>query len=449
MGKNLPDAILKPIAKYKGGIHPAHNKITADSDTERMPAPKTVILPMSQHIGAPCVPTVKKGDEVKVGQVIGDSDKFMSVPIHASVSGKVTAVSDVKLANGRISQAVTIESDGLMTLDESIAPPKVTNKEEFLAAVRASGLVGLGGAGFPTHVKLTVPADKEVDTLIVNAAECEPFITVDYRECLNSAKEIVDAIYTIAGFLGLKKAVIAVEDNKPEAIRILKLIADSDISRGNLVRLMTLKTKYPQGAEKMMVYSATGRKIPEGGLPSDVGCIVMNVASVAFIGRYLETGKPLVTRSVTVSGNCIREPKNLRVPIGTRLKEVIDFCGGFTGEPFKILSGGPMMGQAVTDTEIPLIKNNNAVLAFTKDAVKPKTERDCIRCGRCHEACPMDLLPTRIRKYAVMKDAEELKKLGTSVCMECGCCAYSCPAGIPIVQYMRLGKEVMREAGVR
>lgn len=449
MGKLSPDAILRPVKKGRGGIHVLHHKITAEYVTERMPLPEKVVLPMSQHIGAPCTPTVQKGDYVYAGQVIGDSDKYVSAPIHASISGTVTAIGDIKLANGKVSQAVTITSDGEMKYLETLTAPVVTNKEELVKAVRESGLVGLGGAGFPTHIKLNVPPDKNIDTLIVNAAECEPYITVDYRECLAHGEEIIDGVYKIAEILNIKSVIIAVEDNKPDAIKMLKEIADSDIERGNLVRLMTLKSRYPQGAEKMMVLSATGRTVPEGALPADVGCIVMNVASVAFLSRYLKTGRPLISRSLTVSGDCIKTPKNLRVPIGTSIKDIIEYCGGFSEEPVKILSGGPMMGQAIVDTDIPLIKNNNAVLAFSKKSAEAKPQRDCIRCGRCHAACPMSLIPTKIEKYALMRDADELKKAGVSVCMECGSCAYSCPAGKPLVQYMRLAKEVMREAGVR
>lgn len=449
MSHPSPGAILKAVAKGRGGIHVAHNKITADCETVRMPPPRCVVLPMQQHIGAPCAPTVKKGDHVDVGQVVGDSDKYVSAPIHASVSGTVTAVADVKLANGRIAPAVTIESDGQMTLWEGLRPPKVTNRQELFAAIRASGLVGLGGAGFPSHVKLNTPPDKPIDTLIINAAECEPYITVDYRECLENSWNIMGAVYTLAELLDLKNVVIAVEDNKPEAIRVLKAIADEDNDRGDIVKLMTLKSKYPQGAEKMMVLSATGRKVPAGGLPADVGCIVMNVASAAFVSRYLKTGKPLTSRSVTVSGDCIRKPMNVRVPIGTSIREIIDFCGGFTEEPYKILSGGPMMGQALVSIDVPLLKSNNAVLAFSRRGAGLKPQRDCIRCGRCHEACPMGLIPTQIVKYANKRDAEELARLGVSVCMECGSCAYSCPAGEPLVQHMRLAKEIMREAGVK
>lgn len=449
MGKIKPDAILKAVGRVKGGVSVAHNKITAQKETVRIPTPQTVTLPMLQHIGAPCTPTVKKGDYVFAGQVIGDSDKYLSTPIHASVSGTVTAVRDTKLANGKTAPAVTIESDGEMKLWEGIAPPKVTNKKQLIEAVRVSGLVGLGGAGFPTHAKLNTPDDKEIDTLIVNAAECEPYITVDYRECMENSWDIMGGIYSLQELLGFKRVIIAVEDNKPDAIKILKDIADSDIDHGNVVRLMTLKSRYPQGAEKMMVLSATGRRVPAGGLPADVGCIVMNVASVAFISRYLKTGKPLISRSVTVSGNCIANPMNVRVPVGTQLSEIIDFCGGFTLAPYKILSGGPMMGTAVTGTDVPLLKSNNAILAFSKDSSRIKPERECIRCGRCHEACPMNLIPTQIEKYALLGDSETLAKLGTAVCMECGSCAYSCPAGKPLVQHMRLAKEVMRKGGAK
>lgn len=449
MGKLKPDAILKAVSKGRGGVYVAHNKLTAEKETVRITPPEIVTLPMSQHIGAPCTPTVKKGDKVYVGQLIGDSDKYVSAPIHASVSGTVTAVQDVKLANGKMAPAVTIESDGEMKLFDGLEPPVVTDKASLITAVRNSGLVGLGGAGFPSHVKLNTPPEKEIDTLIINAAECEPYITVDYRECIENSENIMNGVYLLQEILGFKKVIIAVEDNKPKAIKILKEIADSDIDHGNAVRLMTLKSRYPQGAEKMMVLSATGRKVPIGALPADVGCIVMNVASVAFISRYIKTGKPLTSRSVTVSGNCIKTPQNVRVPVGMELQQIIDFCGGFTEEPYKVLSGGPMMGAAVVNTQVPLLKSNNAILAFAKSGARIKPERECIRCGKCHEACPMSLIPTQIEKYANIGDAEALSKLGTSVCMECGSCAYSCPAGKPLVQHMRLAKEVMRKAGVK
>ncbi|MCD7774156.1 MAG: electron transport complex subunit RsxC [Clostridiales bacterium] len=446
---NNSGGILHAVKRVRGGVFVDHNKLTKDLPVVRITPPDKVVLPMLQHIGAPCTPTVKVGDTVSVGQVVGDSDKLVSAPIHASVSGKVVSVGDVKVASGKMLPAVTIESDGEMRLFEGIEPPKADTREDFIKAVRASGLVGLGGAGFPTHVKLAFDPSKNIDTLVVNAAECEPYITVDYRECIDNSWDVIGGVYTLAEVFGFKNVVIAVEDNKPDAIKILKNIADKDNSRGDIVKLMTLKSKYPQGAEKMMVQSATGRRVPPGKLPADVGCVVMNIASVAFISRYLKTGKPLVSRSMTVSGSAVKEPKNVRVPIGIEAQDVIDFCGGFKKDPVKIIAGGPMMGTALIDTHVPVLKSNNALLAFADGKVTNKRQSACIHCGRCAEACPMSLLPTEIEKLALNKDAEGLVKAGVNVCMECGSCAYSCPAAKPLVQYMRLGKEIVREAGAK
>lgn len=441
--------VLKAVARGRGGVSVTHNKNTAELPVERMPIPARVVLPMQQHIGAPCVPTVKVGDTVCVGQVIGDSDKFVSAPIHATISGTVKSVGDVKLANGLITKGVTIESDGEMRLFDGLTPPVVTNRKELCAAVRASGLVGLGGAGFPTHVKLSIPEDKDVDTLVVNAAECEPYITVDYRECIEHTRDIMEGVYKLKEIFGFKQVIIAIEDNKPRAFKLMKEIADMDNERDDAVKLMVLKSKYPQGAEKMMVLSATGRKVPPGKLPADVGCVVMNVGSVAFIARYLATGKPLISRSITVDGSAIAEPKNLRVPIGTNIQDIIDYCGGFKAEPRKIILGGPMMGVAICDTQSPICKQNNAILAFAEKKAAVKRERACIRCGRCVEVCPMSLMPTLIEREARIKDVEGLKHNHAMVCMECGSCAYACPSGRPLVQYMRLAKQVLREEGAK
>lgn len=446
MKKSIPK-ILSARGKGRGGVNVSHNKNTAEMPVERMPVPKTVVLPMQQHIGAPCVPTVKVGDTVSVGQVVGDTDKFVSAPIHATISGVVKAVGDVKLANGIITKGVTIESDGEMRLYEDLKPPVVNGREDFIKAVRASGLVGLGGAGFPSHVKLAFPEDKNVDTLIINAAECEPYITVDYRECVENSENVMNGALRLKKYLGFKEVIIAVEDNKPKAIEAFSRLIEE--KGDDSVRIMALKSKYPQGAEKMMVLSATGRRVPPGKLPADVGCVVMNVASVAFIERYLETGKPLISRSITVDGSAISEPKNLRVPIGIRIQDIIDYCGGFKEEPRKIISGGPMMGIAICDTEAPICKQNNAILAFADKKEQVKPERDCIRCGRCVEVCPMSLMPTLIERFARVKDKEGLERSGVSVCMECGSCAYSCPSGRPLVQYMRLAKQVLREESAK
>lgn len=447
MSKLKVSGVLSAVVKVRGGVKVDHNKNTAETEVVRIPEPQKVVLPMQQHIGAPCTPTVKVGDTVAVGQVIGDSDKFVSAPIHASISGKVTAIGNVKLPNLSVVQGVTIESDGEHRLYDGIEPPKADTKEEFLKAVRASGLVGLGGAGFPTHVKLNVPSDKNVDTLVINAAECEPYITVDYRECIDNSWDILSGIHIIKDMLGIKNVIIAVENNKPKAFDVLKRIADSDNYSGDHIKLMSLESRYPQGAEKMMVQSATGRKVPPGKLPADVGCIVMNVASVAFIARYIKTGKPLVSRSLTVDGSAIAEPKNVRVPIGTNISDIIEFCGGFKEEPHKIITGGPMMGLSIVGTDLPVIKNNNAILAFTEKDAALQKEGDCIRCGRCAAACPMSLVPTLIERYTKAGDVDALKRIGVNVCMECGSCAYSCPAKKPLVQTMRAAKAFLREAG--
>ncbi|MBQ9878880.1 MAG: electron transport complex subunit RsxC [Clostridia bacterium] len=444
MKSNDGSEVLRPVARVRGGVKVPHRKNTASIKPVRISIPERVVLPMRQHIGAPCEPLVKIGDKVAVGQPIGDTSAFVAAPIHASVSGTVISLSPVKLSNGTVGSAVTIQSDGLMTEWEGIAPPEVNDTKSFLSAVRASGLVGLGGAGFPTHVKLGLKPGAKVDTLIVNAAECEPYITVDYRQCIDEPADVLGGIYALMEYIGFTQVIIAVEDNKPDAISILNDIAQSDLGDGNKIRLMTLKSQYPQGAEKMMVLSTTGRKVPPGGLPSDVGCVVMNVGSVAFISRYLRTGKALVSRTMTVDGSAIAKPQNVRVPIGISIREVIDFCGGFKCEPYKLITGGPMMGVAIYSEDFPVLKQNNAILALGKGQVKEKKTVDCIRCGRCSRVCPMYLAPTLIKDGVKTGDKEQLLKLGTASCMECGSCAYACPSGIPLVQYMRRAKELIK-----
>lgn len=436
--------IIKPVKKVRGGVKVSHDKNTKDMPVRRIEAPAFVTLPMSQHIGAPCTPAVKVGDEVKVGQLIGDTDKFVSAPIHSSVSGKVTAIKEIRTATGMKTQAVVIENDGENTLYDGLEVPNIDTREDFLKAVRASGLVGLGGAGFPTHVKLGFKPDAGIDTLIINAAECEPFITVDYRECLDNSWDVFNGVHLVKDMLGFKKCIIAVEDNKKEAIKVLERIAEKE-DENDEIKVMPLKSKYPQGAEKMMVLSATGRKVPPGKLPADVGCVVMNVASAAFLSRYCKTGKPLVSRSMTVDGSAIAQPQNIRVPVGTEIDYIINSCGGYKQEPVKIIAGGPMMGVSIIDTHTPVLKSNNAILVLGEKDVSIKKETDCISCGRCAKACPLSLMPTKIERFAKAKDIASLQKYGAMVCMECGSCAYSCPAGRPLVQYMRNAKAIIRE----
>ena len=443
------DGVLKPAAKGHGGAHVAHHKNTSALPVERMPIPASVTIPLSQHIGAPNEAQVKVGDEVKVGQVIGSTDAFVSAPVHASISGTVKAIAPVKIVNGNMVNAVTIESDGKMELAEDIQPPVIESKQDFLNAVRASGLVGLGGAGFPTHVKLAFKEDAGVDTLIINAAECEPYITVDHREMLDRPEDILYGVKELVRWLGFKNAFIGIEDNKPDAFESLLKTMEENPDLKDVAKLICLPSSYPQGAEKVLIYSATGRQVPPGKLPSDVGCVVMNVQSTSTLARYLRTGKPLVSRSLTVDGSAVANPKNLRAPLGTMYSEILEYCGGFKSDPYKVLAGGPMMGIATPDIEVPLLKNNNAITALAKDAVKVKQTRACIRCGRCVDACPMNLEPTLIEKKAHLKDLDGLNKASVMTCMECGSCAFACPSGRPLVQYMRLGKTIIREAGAK
>ena len=413
-----------------------------------MPCPSQVTIPMQQHVGAPCKPLVKKGDTVLVGQKIADSEAYVSAPIHASISGTVSGITKVMLPGGQFTEAVVIDSDGEMKPFPDLRPPEVNSPEELVKAVRESGLVGLGGAGFPAHVKLTVPKDKHLDTLIVNVAECEPYITADHREALENSWEVFSGVYALRDLLNLKRVIIAVENNKPDVIEALQKIADNEQNDPeDIVRVLPLKSRYPQGAEKVLVQACTGRVIPMGKLPADVGCLVMNVTSVAFLAHYLKTGMPLVRKRVTIDGSAVEYPKNVIVPIGTKISEVISFCGGYKKPPRKILMGGPMMGLAVTTDELPILKQNNGILAFAEeDSLLPEPTQ-CIRCGRCVAGCPMHLSPTLLEKYAALKDTEQLEKLGIMCCMECGTCVYNCPAGRPLVQAIRMGKAMIRKAG--
>lgn len=437
--------VLTPVSRSKGGISVPHHKNTENCEPVRVTEVKTVSLPMLQHIGVPCTPTVSVGDEVKIGQVIGDSAEYLSVPVHASVSGKVTSIGIIKTAQGKPVEAVTIESDGQMCLDDGLCPPEISNKEDFLKAVRDSGLSGLGGAGFPTHAKLNTPQSKKVDTLIINGAECEPYITIDYRELIDKSDDVLEGTKLLMHYLKIKHAVIAIEDNKPAAIEKMSKMVLSEPN----ITVMALKSKYPQGAEKMMIYSATGRKVPVGKFPADVGCMVVNVSTVSFINRYIKTGKPLVSRSITVDGSAVSNPQNIRVPIGLSINEAIDFCGGLLEKPYKIITGGPLMGVSLIDTGAPILKTYSAVLAFAKKKNKIKREHDCIRCKRCATVCPMNLIPTDIERYAIVRDAEKLIQSSANACIQCGSCAYVCPSGIPLVQYLMLAKDIIREAGAK
>ena len=430
------------FSKHLPAIHVEHHKNTAECFTEKMPTPKQICISMVQHIGAPCHATVSAGDVVKVGQKIGDSEAFVSAPIHSCVSGRVTSIESIMTSMG-VYPVVHIEPDGKQELHEGVVPPVVTDKESFLKAVRDSGLVGLGGAAFPTHVKYNPKNLEEVDTFIVNGAECEPYITSDYRAMMEEGEWLIDGIRSVMKFLGVKKCVIGIESNKPLAIAKLKDLTKDDPAIG----IHTLHSLYPQGAEKVLIYETTGRMVPAGKLPADVGAIVSNVTSVIALEKYLKTGMPLISKRITVDGNVIASPKNIEALIGTPIADIIEFCGGYTGTPGKILMGGPMMGRTIYDDEFSLIKNNNAILAFDAEWSKQPKETACINCGRCIAACPVNLMPTTIAKTFRKKDAAALTELKVMTCMDCGSCSFVCPAKIQLSFTNRLAKQFIQEGG--
>lgn len=422
------------------GVHVPHRKHTASCHPERMPIPKTVVIPMAMHIGAPCKPVVNVGDTVGVGQLIGEAGGFVSAPIHSSVSGTVKKIDTIPGGNGSPMTAITIESDGEMRPYEGITPPTVTNYDEFVAAVRASGIVGLGGAGFPTSVKLSVKDLSKIDYVILNGAECEPYITADTLTMTDRADDIFEGIRLLEKYLGVKKVIIGIEDNKPEAIAKMRELSAKD----GAIEVKALPASYPQGGEKVLIYNTVGRVVPEGKLPLDAGCIVMNVTTCACIAQYIKTGMPLVEKCLTVDGSAVAEPKNVIAPIGASMKDVFDFCGGFKEEPKKVLYGGPMMGIAVPDLEQPIVKSTNAILAFNaKEAERPK-ETPCIHCGNCINHCPLHLNPPAIAKALNQKDGAALAELKVNLCMECGACVFVCPARRNIVARHKLAKVELR-----
>lgn len=422
------------------GVHVPHRKNTADQTPTRLKEIKTVTIPMSMHIGAPASPTVKVGDLVQVGTQIAEGVGMVSAPIHASVSGKVTKISDTLLSSGNTVLSITIESDGKMTPCESLQAPTVNNREELVQAIRNSGVVGLGGAGFPTHVKWNVPPDR-IEELIINGAECEPYITSDAWTMTGRADDMEYALLALQKHFSIKRVIIGIESNKKKAIESMNNLA----KRMEGVEVKVLPQIYPQGGEKVLVYHTTKKIIPTGKLPIDVGCIVCNCTTIATIGTYLKTGMPLVEKCITVDGGSVSHPQNLIVPIGTSLEDVFAFCGGFTVPPYKVLYGGPMMGVTVPDLSVPVIKNTNAVIALSpKEAKLPKTSA-CIRCGACTNACPFGLAPAQILLAYKKKDTEMLKKLSVDTCMLCGCCSFMCPANRPLVQTNTLAKQLLRE----
>ena len=418
-----------------------HVKATAGQPTVKMPVPEHVIIPMSMHIGAPAEPVVKKGDTVMVGTLIGKASGFVSANIHSSVSGTVQDVAPMRMVNGAMTTAVAIKTDGQQTIDPACVPPTVTDKASLLAAIQACGLVGVGGAGFPTHVKL---AADTVDTLLINAAECEPYLTTDCREMLECSDTIISGIAAVMKYCNIPNCIIGIERNKPECIDQMYSLTRNMPG----VSVKPLPTRYPQGAEKTLVETCTGREVPQvgpsgkAGLPADVGCIIMNVTSVSTLGKYLKTGMPLITKRVTVEGDAIVKPQNVEVPIGTLYRDVIEACGGIKPdvELGKIIFGGPMMGGAAPSADFPVLKQNNGLLLFSKQAANLPEASACIRCGRCIDACPMGLEPVVVAEAFNNKDFAALKARCVDLCVACGSCSYACPAKRPVSQTMTLAK---------
>ena len=433
---------------FFGGVHPKENKWYAcDKAVQNFPEPDILVIPMSQHIGAPCKPLVKKGDLVTVGQKIGDN-QGLCVPVHASVSGKVKAVEMKPHTSGTTVMSVVIENDHLGTLCEDIKPRTqeevdALTPEELMSIIHEGGIVGMGGATFPTHVKLSSGIGK-VDTIIVNAGECEPYITADDRLCREYPAELISGLKIIMKVFGLKEAHIGIEDNKPEAAKSLK----AKLCAADGIHVDVLPAKYPQGAEKQLIYAVTGREVPSGGLPAAVGCAVFNAATCKAIHDVVYKGMPLIKRIVTVSGDILMEPKNLMVPIGTSFNDLIEACG-FSENPYKVLSGGPMMGVSQYDLSVPTIKGVNAITVLGRKNRYAIEEPHCLRCGKCIDACPMKLMPVLMYKALQSNDVEEMKATNMMDCIECGSCAYTCPASVPLVLGFRAGKHRIRDAAAK
>ncbi len=430
---------------FKGGIHPPENKeVTEGKSIEIFPAPTMVYIPVLQHIGAPLEPVVKVGDRVLKGQKIADSDAFLSSPIHSSVSGTVKKIEVMPYAvNGRVT-TIVIENDfqdewDQGVLDEKIPDYKNASQKELLAMIRAKGIVGQGGATFPTHIKLNPPADKKIDVLLLNGAECEPYLNADNRLMLEQTEKMVEGIKVLLAVLGIEKAFVGIENNKVEAIEKMKKACE-----GTTIQVAPLQTKYPQGGEKQLIKAVLDRDVPSGKLPAEVGVVVQNTATALSVYNAVVEGIPLIEKVLTVSGQGVKDPKNLKVVIGTQFKEILEYAGVERKKIEKIVMGGPMMGLSQHTEEVSVIKGTSGILALTKAETKPYKPKACISCGKCVDACPMGLVPLMYAKLAKFEQWEDMPEFYLMDCIECGTCAFICPANRPLTEAIKVGKAKLR-----
>jgi electron transport complex protein RnfC len=434
------------LSAFRGGVHPPGNKEpTANKGIEIYRPKGYLVYPMSQHIGAPCAPLVKKGDRVLVGQKIADAEAFVSAPVLSSVSGTVKDVGMRMTIPGSQELCVAVESDGLYERGSDLSPHedfKALEPKEYLKIIREAGIVGMGGATFPTHVKLSPPPGKTIRWIIVNGAECEPFLNCDNRLMIEQPKPILEGLEICLRLFPEAEGVVAIEDNKPEAFeRMRKEAAGRELPpSGKIIRVTSHKAKYPQGAEKMLIYTVTGREIPPGALPADVGCVALNVRTLYHIWRAVAEGVPVTERIVSVTGDAVANPGNFLTPLGVSVRELIDAAGGFAEEPVKVLSGGPMMGLSMRSLDVPVTKGTSGILALTARSAPRLEESNCIRCGRCVAACPMGLLPFSLDRSVRLRDYAEFEATGGMNCIECGSCTYMCPAKRYLTQTCRDGK---------
>ncbi|MCR5742131.1 MAG: electron transport complex subunit RsxC [Lachnospiraceae bacterium] len=431
------------LGTFKGGIHPYEGKeLSKDREIAELEVGGEFVFPVSQHIGAPATINVKVKDRVLVGQIIADATGFVSANVVSSVSGTVKKIEPRLMANGSYVNSIIVENDGLYETVEgygALRDPSTMSREEIRAAIRAAGIVGMGGAGFPTDVKLTPKNPDQIDYIIVNGAECEPYLTSDYREMTENPEKVIEGLKIELSLFDHAQGVIGIENNKPDAIkRFTELVKDEPN-----IRVQALKTKYPQGGERTLIKACTGREINSKMLPADAGCIVNNIDTVIAIGKAVAHNIPLIVRTITVTGDCIKTPQNFHVRCGANYNALIEAAGGIVGEPEKIISGGPMMGQALFSTDIPVTKNSSALTLLSEDAVAKEAQTACIRCGKCADVCPGHIIPQVLMSYASVGDFEGFEKANGMECCECGCCTFVCPARRNLTQTFKLARKTV------